>query len=64
MDRDIPWLEIEKIRHEINTNYIKYKGLRVIAHPSVGLDNIYYIYYVENFGFDNFNLLGRAQNLH
>ena len=59
----VPWLEWEKIRHEINSNYSKYKGLRIIAHSSVGIDDNYYIYYVENHGFDDYSLIIRVPNL-
>lgn len=59
----IPWQEEEKIRHEINTNYSRYEGLKIIAHPSVGLDNEYYIYYAENYGFDDYLIFARVPNL-
>ncbi len=58
----ISWKEIEKLRHEINTNYSKYEKLRIIAHSSVGLDNEYYIYYFENHGFDEYVFLIRVPN--
>ena len=60
---NIPWKEREKIRHEINTYYQRYQGLHVIAHPSVGLDNKYYIYYAENYGYDDFNIYLRVPNM-
>lgn len=60
---DISWKEKEKIRHEININYKKYSGLRIIAHLSVGFDNKYYIYYVENNGFDEYIFIAKVPDL-
>jgi len=60
---EISWVEKEKIRHEVNTFYSKYKGKSIIAHPSVGMDNKYYIYYILNKGFDDYLLLTRSSNL-
>ena len=56
---DIPWQEQEKIRHEVNTFYQKYKRKSRIWHRSVGLDDRYYIYIVENFGFDDYQMIAR-----
>lgn len=56
---DIPWKEWAKIRHEINTNYQKYKGKAKIWHRSVGLDDNYYLYFINNFGFDDYQLISR-----
>ena len=56
--------ELSKITHEINNLYYsKFEGLRFIAHRSVGLDNRYYIYILENNGFDNYRLITRYLNL-
>ena len=56
--------ELSKITHEINNLYYsKFEGLRFIAHSSVGLDNRYYIYILENNGFDNYRLITRYLNL-
>ena len=63
LEADIPWKEKEKIRHEINNVYARYDGLSVIAHRSVGLDNHYYIYYVENHGFDDYNIFMRVEDI-
>ena len=41
----------------------KYDGLLYIAHRSVGLDNGYYIYLLENHGFDDYLFLMRYDNL-
>ncbi|MBO6205586.1 MAG: hypothetical protein J6O73_01485 [Lachnospiraceae bacterium] len=56
---DIPRPEQEKIRHEINTFYFKYKSKSRIWHRSVGLDDKYYIYIVDNFGFDDYQMIAR-----
>ena len=55
-EANIPWNEKEKIRHEVDTNYGKYEGLPFIAHRSLGLDNRYYIYFIENRGYDDINI--------
>lgn len=62
-EEELPWREKEKIRHEINTFYAKYRGLPIIVHRSIGLDGKYYLYYVENWGFDNFNIFMRLPDL-
>ena len=62
-EADLPWEEKEKIRHEINTYYSKYSGLPIIAHRSLGIDNQYYIYYVENHGFDDLCIFCRLDDL-
>ncbi len=60
----IPVKEREKIRHEVNNLYFpKYEGLFYIAHRSVGLDCGYYIYLLENHGFDDYVFLMRYDNL-
>ena len=60
----IPFGEREKIRHEVNDLYFsKYDGLYYIAHRSVGLDHGYYIYLIENHGFDDYVFLMRYENL-
>ncbi len=56
--------EETKIRHEINSLYFpKYEGLELIAHRSVGLDNRYYIYILENRGFDCYKFIVKYENL-
>ena len=61
---DIPVKEREKIRHEVNDIYFpKYEGLSYIAHRSIGLDYRYYIYLLENHGFDDYDFLMRYDNL-
>ena len=56
--------EKSKICHEINNLYYsKYSNISPIAHRSIGLDKRYYIYLVENLGFDNYRFLMRFENL-
>ena len=60
----IPVGEREKIRHEVNNLFFaKYEGLFYIAHRSVGVDDGYYIYLLENHGFDDYVFLARYDNL-
>ena len=59
----IPWKEREKIRHEINTFYKLYEGMPVIVHRSVGVDNKYYLYYVYNHGFDDYEFFDRWEDI-
>lgn len=60
----IPEKEREKVRHEVNNLYYsRYHGLFFIAHKSVGLDDRYYIYLLENYGFDDYCFLARYENL-
>lgn len=58
----ISMAEKEKIRHEVNTNYVKYQNKRLCVHMSYGLDNRAYIYYFENRGFDDINIYERRDN--
>ena len=60
---EIPWMEQEKIRHEINSNYRRYEGKGICLHPSYGIDNMAYDYFFENRGFDNINIFKRRINL-
>ncbi len=60
---NISWEEKEKIRHEINTCYSVYRNIQTIMHYSVGLDNRYYIYYVRNIGYDDYEFLAKVPNL-
>ena len=59
---DLPWQEIEKIRHEVNTLYSKYKDKALIIHKSIGLDDCYYNYYIENYGYDDIRIVARISN--
>ena len=59
----VSWKEKEKIRHEINTYYSKYSDKLIIWHRSIGLDNCYYIYIVENYGFDQYRMIARIPDM-
>ena len=60
-EADFDWKEKEKIRSEINTNYIRYRGKEFAAHFSYGLDDMPYVYYFENRGFDDINIYYRQK---
>ena len=61
---EIPMNEREKIRHEVNSLFFsRYENLKYIAHRSVGFDGEYYIYLIENLGFDDYCFLARYINL-
>ena len=53
---------IEKIRHEVNTLYSKYKDKALIIHKSIGVDDCYYNYYIENYGYDDIRIVARIPN--
>lgn len=58
-------LEYAKICGEINQIYdIQYKGMRIGAHVSFGIDGIAYVYWFENHGFDNYNIFMRTVDNH
>lgn len=48
--------EIAKVCSEINSCYSKYAGLPIILHRSMDLDYNWCIYYVENRGFNDYNI--------
>lgn len=57
--------EYKKIISEINDIFeVKYKGKRICAHPSFGIDGKVYIYWFENHGFDNYNIFLRVIDNH
>lgn len=60
-----PWVldanEYAKIISEINSNYEIYKGQLIAAHYSLGIDGIYYIYYFENHGFNDYNIFEKSE---
>lgn len=62
------WLspeEYRKINAEINRIYeVQYKGKRIAAHPSFGIDGKAYVYWFENHGFDNYNIYLRVKDNH
>ena len=49
--------EIAKICQEISTNYEKYKGREFIMHRTKDLDRNWCIYYVENRGYGDYNIV-------
>lgn len=53
--------EYSKIVSEINTNYNLYKNQRFAVHHSVGIDGNYYLYYFENHGFNDYNIVEKIQ---
>ena len=62
------WLdpqEYSKIKSEINLIYdVKYKGKRVCAHTSFGIDGFAYVYWFENHEFDEYNIFQRVFDKH
>jgi hypothetical protein len=53
--------EYAKIISEINTNYELYKNEKHCIHYSVGSDNNYYLYYFENHGFNDYNIVEKYE---
>ncbi len=49
--------EIAKVYHEISTNYGKYEGKTIIMHRTKDLDRDWCIYYVENRGYGDYNII-------
>ncbi len=49
--------EIAKVCHEISTNYSKYKDKAIIMHRTKDLNRDWCIYYVENHGFGDYNII-------
>ena len=54
-------VEYAKIVSEINTNYGKYEGIKFGIHASYGLDNMAYLYYFENHGYNDYNIYARIE---
>ena len=57
----LSYKEYAKIISEINTNYELYKNEPYSVHYSVGIDNHYYVYYFENHGFNDYNIIGKFE---
>lgn len=58
-------MEYRKIYSEINQIYdAQYKGKRIAAHTSFGIDGKAYVYWFENHGFDNYNIYLRVVDNH
>lgn len=49
--------EISKVCQEISTNYRKYQGKEFVMHRSQDLDGNWCIYYVENRGYGDYNIV-------
>lgn len=49
--------EIAKVCNEISTNYGKYIDKSLIMHRTRDLDGIWCIYYVENRGYGDYNII-------
>ena len=62
------WLEPDeysKIKSEINQIYeVKFKGKRICAHTSFGIDGYAYVYWFENHEFDEYNIFQRVFDKH
>ena len=62
------WLEPEeysKICSEINRlYYTQYQNKYIAVHTSFGNDGIAYVYWFENYGFDNYNIFLRVKDKH
>ncbi len=53
--------EYAKIVSEINTNYDLYKKEPYPIHYSIGVDNHYYVYFFENHGFNDYNIVEKFE---
>lgn len=53
--------EYAKIISEINTNYSQYQDEKYCIHYSVEIDNHYYLYYFENHGFNDYNIIEKFE---
>ena len=49
--------EIAKVCQEISTNYAKYESKRIIMHRTKDLDRNWCIYYIENRGYGDYNII-------
>lgn len=53
-------VEYYKIVHEINTHYSKYKDKAYAIHRSLDLKGRYCLYFFENRGYDDYNIVGKS----
>ena len=61
--RNLSKREASKIGHEINTNYSKYKGMKIGWHISYSPeDGKAYNYFFENHGFGEYNIFKKNRN--
>ena len=58
---NLDYREYAKIISEINTNYELYKDKPYPVHYSVGVDNRYYVYFFENHGFNEYNIVEKFE---
>lgn len=49
--------EIAKVCQEINTNYKKYQDKKFILHRTKDTEGYWCIYYIENRGFGDYNIV-------
>ena len=53
--------EYAKIISEINSSYDLYRDEPFAVHYSVGTDNRYYVYFFENHGFNDYNIIDKFE---
>ena len=53
--------EYAKIVSEINSNYELYRNETFPVHYSIGIDNHYYLYFFENHGFNDYNIVEKFE---
>ena len=53
--------EYAKIVSEINSDYELYKNEAFPVHYSIGIDNHYYLYFFENHGFNDYNIVEKFE---
>lgn len=54
---DLGNAEIAKVCHEINSNYMKFADKKLIMHRTRDFEGIWCIYYVENRGYGDYNII-------
>lgn len=52
--------EYAKIISEINSNYDMYKDIKYASHSTLDIDGNYYVYYFENHGFNDYNIIAKS----
>ncbi len=57
----LDYKEYAKVISEINTNYELYRNKPYPVHYSVGIDGRYYVYYFENHGFNDYNIVEKLE---
>ena len=56
---ELPKKEYARIIGEINTNYFRYIGQPFAIHYSYDLEEGSYLYYFENRGYNNYNIVSK-----